>query len=186
MDSTSEQGSGTDNMKRSSSTRESRGGSSVGGTNKVFPKLGKLGSSIQESVDTESKQTLQLESKELQLRKMDSYDGGLITQPSHDREILAAVLEVKVDLKLEVQRVNQRLAKIEDMLQTLVNRLATQHEQRSAPETPTNAASQQGLSSSQVPPFPSSSSFQQEAASGVAQLKSTSFIRTELVSSYTG
>jgi len=65
-----------------------------------------------------------VDSKQLQLRRLESYDGGLITQqPSHEREILAAVLEVKVDLKLEVQRVNQRLAKIEDMLQALMNRL---------------------------------------------------------------
>ena len=64
-----------------------------------------------------------MDSKQLQLRRLESYDGGLITQPSHEREILAAVLEVKVDLKLEVQRVNQKLAKIEDMLQTIMNRL---------------------------------------------------------------
>lgn len=65
-----------------------------------------------------------MDSKQLQLRRLESYDGGLITQqPSHEREILAAVLEVKVDLKLEVQRVNQRLAKIEDMLQALMSKL---------------------------------------------------------------
>ncbi|XP_031786211.1 potassium voltage-gated channel protein eag isoform X16 [Nasonia vitripennis] len=123
-------GGGPEPFKRSLSARDSRPGSSAG-TNKVFPKLGKLGGTIEEVAESAAgkdapiqSQTLALQdSKQLQLRKLESYDGGLITQPSHEREILAAVLEVKVDLKLEVQRVNQRLAKIEDMLQTLMTRL---------------------------------------------------------------
>lgn len=91
-----------------------------------------MGGTIEEGGDNENQkdaqqqvqQTLGVDSKQLQLRRLESYDGGLITQqPSHEREILAAVLEVKVDLKLEVQRVNQRLAKIEDMLQALINKL---------------------------------------------------------------
>ncbi|XP_033207521.1 potassium voltage-gated channel protein eag [Belonocnema kinseyi] len=126
LDSSSEAGTGTDTFKRSLSARDSRPSSSVS-TNKVFPKLGKLGGTIEESPDVGKEHppatTLTVESKQLQLRRLESYDGGLITQPSHEREILAAVLEVKVDLKLEVQRVNQKLAKIEDMLQTLMNRL---------------------------------------------------------------
>lgn len=91
-----------------------------------------MGGTIEEAGDNEkdqkdaqqqAQQTL-VDSKQLQLRRLESYDGGLITQqPSHEREILAAVLEVKVDLKLEVQRVNQRLAKIEDMLQALINKM---------------------------------------------------------------
>lgn len=99
--------------------------------------MGKLGGTIEEGGDNvenpkdaqqqqaqQQQQTLSVDSKQLQLRRLESYDGGLITQqPSHEREILAAVLEVKVDLKLEVQRVNQRLAKIEDMLQALMNKL---------------------------------------------------------------
>lgn len=126
MDSGSETGTGTDTFKRSLSARDSRASSSAG-TNKIFPKLGKLGGTIEEPPDVDKEhptsQTLTVDSTQLQLRRLESYDGGLITQPSHEREILAAVLEVKVDLKLEVQRVNQKLAKIEDMLQTLMNRL---------------------------------------------------------------
>ncbi|EFN62389.1 Potassium voltage-gated channel protein eag [Camponotus floridanus] len=138
LDSGSESGTAGDTFKRSLSTRDSRPSSSVA-TNKVFPKLGKLGGTIEEVSDNvenskdaqqqqqtqqQQQQTLVVDSKQLQLRRLESYDGGLIThQPSHEREILAAVLEVKVDLKLEVQRVNQRLAKIEDMLQALMNRL---------------------------------------------------------------
>ncbi|KAG9435837.1 potassium voltage-gated channel protein eag-like [Apis mellifera carnica] len=134
LDSGSETGTGVDTFKRSLSARDARPSSSAG-SNKVFPKFGKLSGTIEETGDGESagKESQQLQqqqqqnvadSKQLQLRRLESYDDGLITtQPSHDREILAAVLEVKVDLKLEVQRVNQRLAKIEDMLQTLMSRL---------------------------------------------------------------
>ncbi|XP_077261159.1 potassium voltage-gated channel protein ether a go-go isoform X5 [Temnothorax americanus] len=137
LDTGSESGTVGDTFKRSLSARDSRPSSSA---NKVFPKLGKLGGTIEEGGDNENQkdaqpqqaqqqqqqqqQILSVDSKQLQLRRLESYDGGLITQqPSHEREILAAVLEVKVDLKLEVQRVNQRLAKIEDMLQALMNKL---------------------------------------------------------------
>jgi len=137
LDSGSESGTISDTFKRSLSARDPRPSSSAA-TNKVFPKIGKLGGTIEEggdhtdnTKDTQQQQTLQVQqqtltvdSKQLQLRRLESYDSGLITQqPSHEREILAAVLEVKVDLKLEVQRVNQRLAKIEDMLQALMNKL---------------------------------------------------------------
>ncbi|XP_015437403.1 PREDICTED: potassium voltage-gated channel protein eag isoform X2 [Dufourea novaeangliae] len=135
LDSGSEGGTGTDTFKRSLSARDARPSSS-GGSNKVFPKFGKLTGTIEESGDTDAAKDSQqqqnaADSKQLQLRRLESYDDGLITtQPSHDREILAAVLEVKVDLKLEVQRVNQRLAKIEDMLQMLMTRLPTMSPQQ--------------------------------------------------------
>ncbi|KOX72453.1 Potassium voltage-gated channel protein eag [Melipona quadrifasciata] len=124
LDSGSETGTGVDTFKRSLSARDARPSSSAS-SNKVFPKFGKLTGTIEESGDAENAKDAQqqqqqqqqqqtvADSKQLQLRRLESYDDGLITtQPSHDREILAAVLEVKVDLKLEVQRVNQRLAKI--------------------------------------------------------------------------
>ncbi|XP_039308092.1 potassium voltage-gated channel protein eag isoform X6 [Solenopsis invicta] len=133
VDSSSESGTVGDTFKRSLSARDARPSSSAG--NKIFPKLGKLEGTIEEGggnvensksaqqQQVQQQQILSVDSKQLQLRRLESYDGGLITQqPSHEREILAAVLEVKVDLKLEVQRVNQRLAKIEDMLQALMNK----------------------------------------------------------------
>ncbi|XP_034941455.1 potassium voltage-gated channel protein eag isoform X2 [Chelonus insularis] len=128
LDSGSGEGTGTDTFKRTLSARDSRPSSSAG-TNKVFPKLGKLSGTIEEAdgettKDPATTNQLTVDSKQLSLRRLESYDGGLITsQPGQDREILAAVLEVKVDLKLEVQRVNQRLAKLEDMLQTVISRL---------------------------------------------------------------
>lgn len=159
LDSSNETGV-NDTFKRSLSARDSRPSSSAG-TNKVFPKLAKLGSTggtIEEVNDTENLkessshvQNLSADSKQLSLRRLESYDGGLISQPNNDREILAAVLEVKVDLKLEVQRVNQRLAKIEDMLQTLMNRV-------SISSTPTSVAPAHNQSNSTVTHVQSSSS----------------------------
>ncbi|XP_043283700.1 potassium voltage-gated channel protein eag isoform X2 [Venturia canescens] len=149
LDSGSEAGTGTDTFKRSLSARDSRASSSAG-TNKVFPKLGKLGGTIEETSDGEpfkephatTAPSLSVESKQLSLRRLESYDGGLITAPpGQDREILAAVLEVKVDLKLEVQRVNQRLAKLEDMLQTLINRLPSVNPSSTTTAQPSNVAS---------------------------------------------
>ncbi|XP_048504938.1 potassium voltage-gated channel protein eag isoform X3 [Athalia rosae] len=153
LDSSNEAGV-NDTFKRSLSARDSRPSSSAG-TNKVFPKLAKLGTTgatIEEVSDTENAkepthlQNLSAESKQLSLRRLESYDGGLIAQPNNDREILAAVLEVKVDLKLEVQRVNQRLAKIEDMLQTLMNRVSV----TATPTTVVPAHSQNSSSASHL------------------------------------
>ncbi|KAG5328604.1 KCNAE protein, partial [Acromyrmex charruanus] len=157
LDTGSESGTAGDTFKRSLSARDSRPSSSAG-TNKVFPKLGKLGErTIEESGDNienqkdaqqqqaPQQQTLSVDSKQLQLRRLESYDGGLITQQSsHEREILAAVLEVKVDLKLEVQRVNQRLAKIEDMLQALMNKLPAAGSSPSIATTSTSTTPSEG------------------------------------------
>ena len=94
-------GSGPEPFKRSLSARDSRAGSSAAG-NKVFPKLGKLGGTIEEDAEGGGKeapgpgQALAIQdSKQLQMRRLESYDGGLIVQSSHEREILAAVLEVR-------------------------------------------------------------------------------------------
>ncbi|XP_012284973.1 potassium voltage-gated channel protein eag [Orussus abietinus] len=155
LDSGSEVGSAADTFKRSLSARDSRPSSSAG-TNKVFPKLGKLSGTIEEVSDSgdhakDQGQSLGVDSKQLSLKRFESYDGGLITsQPSHDREMLAAVLEVKVDLKLEVQRVNQRLAKIEDMLQNLITKIPVAGTPQASSGTP-----QQQVQSSQRVAIPS-------------------------------
>lgn len=152
LDSSNEAGN-NDTFKRSLSARDSRPSSSAG-TNKVFPKLAKLGApgaTIEEVSDSETLkephvQSLNADSKQLSLRRLESYDGGLISQPNNDREILAAVLEVKVDLKLEVQRVNQRLAKIEDMLQTLISRASASSPPTAVVPTTTTTHSQNSSS----------------------------------------
>ncbi|XP_053594041.1 potassium voltage-gated channel protein eag isoform X3 [Microplitis demolitor] len=156
LDSGSEGGTGTDTFKRTLSARDSRPSSSAS-TNKVFPKLGKLSGTIEEAADTETTKdppqttTLTVDSKQLSLRRLESYDGGLITsQSGQDREILAAVLEVKVDLKLEVQRVNQRLAKLEDLLQTVMSRLPPANSTSSQSPGPQQSGSDAGT---QTPPI---------------------------------
>ncbi|XP_046143696.1 potassium voltage-gated channel protein eag isoform X2 [Osmia bicornis bicornis] len=173
LDSGSEAGTGVDTFKRSLSARDARAGSSAGG-NKIFPKFGKLSGTIEEAGDAESgkdggqqqqqqqQQQSTVDSKQLQLRRLESYDDGLITtQPSHEREILAAVLEVKVDLKLEVQRVNQRLAKIEDMMQTLMSRLPACNAQQQKSSNSLGPGGGGGSSQAQSGQSQSSSSCQQ-------------------------
>lgn len=58
---------------------------------------------------------------------IDTYDTGLREQPSTlaERDLVATVMDMKVDMRLEMQRMNQRISKIEDMLGELVKRLST-------------------------------------------------------------
>lgn len=58
---------------------------------------------------------------------IDTYDTGLREQPSTlaERDLVATVMDMKVDMRLEMQRMNQRISKIEDMLGDLVKRLST-------------------------------------------------------------
>jgi len=55
----------------------------------------------------------------------DSYDSGLREQPSTlaQRDLIATVLDMKVDVRLEMQRMATRINRIEDLLSDLVNRL---------------------------------------------------------------
>lgn len=55
----------------------------------------------------------------------DTYDTGLREQPPTlaQRDLIATVLDLKVDVRLELQRMQQRIGRIEDMLGELVKRL---------------------------------------------------------------
>lgn len=57
---------------------------------------------------------------------IDTYDTGLRELPSTlaERDLVATVMDMKVDMRLEMQRMNQRISKIEDMLGDLVKRLS--------------------------------------------------------------
>lgn len=57
----------------------------------------------------------------------DTYDTGLREQPSTlaERDLVATVMDMKVDMRLEMQRMNHRISKIEDMLGDLVKRLSS-------------------------------------------------------------
>ncbi|XP_017964087.1 potassium voltage-gated channel protein eag isoform X14 [Drosophila navojoa] len=58
----------------------------------------------------------------------DTYDTGLRETPPTlaQRDLIATVLDMKVDVRLELQRMQQRIGRIEDLLGELVKRLAPQ------------------------------------------------------------
>lgn len=65
----------------------------------------------------------------------DSYDTGLREQPSTlaQRDLISTVLDMKVDVRLEMQRMSQRIGRIEDLLTDLVNRLVVDSSEQSSP-----------------------------------------------------
>lgn len=75
----------------------------------------------------------------------DNYDSGLREQPSTlaQRDLMSTVLDMKVDVRLEMQRMSQRISRIEDLLSDLVNRLTVDSSELSTPgdSNPTQLAS---------------------------------------------
>jgi potassium voltage-gated channel Eag-related subfamily H protein len=65
----------------------------------------------------------------------DNYDSGLREQPSTivQRDLISTVLDMKVDVRLEMQRMSQRISRIEDLLSDLVNRLTVDSSELSTP-----------------------------------------------------
>lgn len=65
----------------------------------------------------------------------DSYDSGLREQPSTlaQRDLISTVLDMKVDVRLEMQRMSQRIGRIEELLTDLVNRLVIDSSEMSSP-----------------------------------------------------
>ncbi|XP_070493182.1 potassium voltage-gated channel protein eag isoform X2 [Chironomus tepperi] len=65
----------------------------------------------------------------------DSYDTGLREQPSTlaQRDLVSTVLDMKVDVRLEMQRMSQRIGRIEDLLTDLLNRLVVDSSEQSSP-----------------------------------------------------
>lgn len=114
--------------------------------NKVFPKLQKLSGAspatvkrqdtIEEIVEVEDmvRERARID-RSLSLRKVDSYDCGLrdpaaallyaaAPDPPDCRDLMANMMDFKVDVKLEIQRLNQKLGRMEDLLGELVTRLS--------------------------------------------------------------
>lgn len=129
----------------SSSSSSSNNQPPTGSGNKVFPKLQKVSSgaspgitrqdTIEEIVEVEQPPHF----RNLNLRKMQSYDCGLrdpssislyntptpeTIAPSEYKELLTNLMDFKVDVKLEIQRLNQKVGRIEEMLSELVKRLS--------------------------------------------------------------
>ncbi|KAK9875801.1 hypothetical protein WA026_009588 [Henosepilachna vigintioctopunctata] len=139
----------------SSSSGSSGGPPSGGGGNKVFPKLQKVTSSSspgitrQETID----EMVELDPpRNLSLRKMLSYDCGLRDPstasmyqaplpdpiaPPEFKELMTNLMDFKVDVKLEIQKLNQRIGKMEDVLNQILRRLAP-------PESSSSSHSPQG------------------------------------------
>ncbi|XP_022218820.2 LOW QUALITY PROTEIN: potassium voltage-gated channel protein eag [Drosophila obscura] len=67
----------------------------------------------------------------------DTYDTGLRETPPTlaQRDLIATVLDMKVDVRLELQRMQQRIGRIEDLLGELVKRLGPQQGDNSSGQT---------------------------------------------------
>lgn len=65
----------------------------------------------------------------------DSYDTGLREQPSTlaQRDLIATVLDMKVDVRLEMQRMSHRISRIEELLTDLVSRIVHDSSDQSSP-----------------------------------------------------
>lgn len=128
----------------SSSSGSSGSQPTPGSGNKVFPKLQKVSTNstpgitrqdtIEEMVEVEPPH-----SRNLSLRKMQSYDCGLrdpstasmyqtplpdpIAPPGY-KELMVSLLDFKVDVKLEIQRLNQKMNRMEELLTELAKRMS--------------------------------------------------------------
>lgn len=69
----------------------------------------------------------------------DTYDSGLREQPPTlaQRDLLATVLDMKVDVRLEMQRMSQRMGRIEELMTDLVKRLSQDSSGQSSPNDET-------------------------------------------------
>lgn len=131
----------------SSSSGSSGGQPPTGGSgNKVFPKLQKMSTTsspgimrqdtIEEIVEIETPRL-----RNLSLRKMESYDSGLrdpaaaqfyqqpvpdIIAPPEYKELMTNIMDFKVDVKLEIQRLNQKMGRMEELLSELLKKITAE------------------------------------------------------------
>lgn len=71
----------------------------------------------------------------------DTYDTGLREQPITmvQRDLIATVLDMKVDVHLEMQRMSQRIGRLEDLLTELIRRISQDSSGQSTPADETSA-----------------------------------------------
>lgn len=79
----------------------------------------------------------------------EKYDTGLREEPAllAQRDLISTVLDMKVDVRLEMQRLNQRVGRIEELLNELLSRLSTESSDQSTPgveQIPTTTLSTAG------------------------------------------
>lgn len=77
----------------------------------------------------------QIEMAKARETTLDNYDTGLREQPSTlaQRDLISTVLDMKVDVRLEMQRMSTRINRIEELLTDLVNRLVIDSSEQSSP-----------------------------------------------------
>lgn len=118
----------------------------TGTGNKIFPKLQKVSTTsspgitrqdtIDEMVEVEQQQP---HTRNLSLRKMQSYDCGLRDPstaslyqsavpsepiaPTEYKELITNLMDFKVDVKLEIQKLNQKFNRMEEMMSEMLKRL---------------------------------------------------------------
>lgn len=115
-----------------------------GSGNKVFPKLQKVNTTQSPSITRQDtiEEIVEIEtpnkSRNLSLRKMQSYDCGLrdpssislyqtqipdpIAPPEY-KELMTNLMDFKVDVKLEIQKLNQKMNRLEELLTELLNKV---------------------------------------------------------------
>ncbi|XP_072385478.1 potassium voltage-gated channel protein eag isoform X1 [Diabrotica undecimpunctata] len=161
--------SAKDPKERPSSSSSGSSGSQLtpGSGNKIFPKLQKVsatsspGITRQDTID-EMGEVEPPHSRNLSLRKMQSYDCGLrdpstasmyqtavpdAIAPIEYKELMTNLMDFKVDVKLEIQKLNQKLNHVEEMMFELLKRLGP--ESGSSSQSPNETESKK---SSNTPP----------------------------------
>lgn len=129
----------------SSSSGSSGGQPTPGSGNKVFPKLQKVSTNSGPSITRQDTidEMVEIEpphSRNLSLRKMQSYDCGLrdpttasmyqtplpdpLIAPPEYKELMTNLMDFKVDVKLEIQRLNQKMNRMEELLSELVKKIS--------------------------------------------------------------
>ena len=85
----------------------------------------------------------------------DTYDSGLREQPITlaQRDLIATVLDMKVDVRLEMQRMSQRIGRLEDLLTELIKRISHDSSGQSTPA----GADEQTIILSAAPAIPGTS-----------------------------
>lgn len=77
----------------------------------------------------------QIEMSQSRATTSDTYDTGLREQPITlaQRDLIATVLDMKVDVRLEMQRMSQRMGRVEDLLSELIKRISMDSSGQSTP-----------------------------------------------------
>lgn len=108
----------------------------------MFPKLQKVSTTTSPGITRQDtiEEIVEVETphRSLGLRKMQSYDCGLrdpssislyqtpvpepIAPPEY-KELLTNIMDFKVDVKLEIQRLNQKMSRMEELLMELVTKI---------------------------------------------------------------